>query len=449
MGDRARGLLGDGDAWRTCRTTTRAAACTAGARTASWACAIARGALLRAGAVERRRSDLERAAVRRHRPGGEPRRGRQGAVLLPRRDADAFVLARALPIPAARLSVRAAGRGERAPHARRPRVRDHRHRRLRRRPLLRRDGRARQGRPRRSVSGAVGRQPRPGRGDAGGVADALVPQHVVLGARRRGLPAARTAPLDGGGQRDGGRRRAPDAGALPLRRRAGGRRGPRADLHRERDERRTAVRGAQSLGVLQGRLPRVRRAAATAEAVNPSRWGTKMAAVHSPGDPGGRRGAPAHAPDGGHRRERRRAARALRRLRLGDDGAPERGGRLLRREDRSAEPGRAHGRATGLRGAAVVAAVLRVRRAHLAGRRPVAARAAAGAQRRAERRLDASLQPRRHLDAGQVGVPLVRVVGPGVPHAAVRAHRPVVRDGPADPVHARVVHAPERAAAGL
>ncbi len=165
-----------------------------------------------------------------------------------------------------------------------------------------------------------------------------------------------------------------------------------------------------------------------AEAVNPSRWGTKMAAVHALVIPAGRRGAAAHAPDRGQRRERRGAARALRRLRVGDDGAAQRGGRLLRREDRAAEPGRAHGGATGLRRAAVVAPAVRVRRAHLAGRRPVAAGAAARAARRAKRRLDASLQPRRHLDAGQVGVPLVRVVGPGVPHAAVRAHRPGVRD---------------------
>ena len=45
----------------------------------------------------------------------------------------------------------------------------------------------------------------------------------------------------------------------------------------------------------------------------------------------------------------------------------------------------------------------------------------AGARRRAQQRLAAPLQPRRDLDAGQVGVPLVRRLGPGVPHGAVGA----------------------------
>ena len=51
--------------------------------------------------------------------------------------------------------------------------------------------------------------------------------------------------------------------------------------------------------------------------------------------------------------------------------------------------------------------------------------AAAGRARATGRnsRLAAPLQPRRHLDAGQVGVPLVRRLGPRVPHDPVRAHR--------------------------
>jgi hypothetical protein len=97
----------------------------------------------------------------------------------------------------------------------------------------------------------------------------------------------------------------------------------------------------------------------------------------------------------------------------------------------------------------VVVPAVRVRRHDLAGRGPVATAAPRRAAPGAKRRLGSPLQPRRHLDARQVGVPLVRVLGPGLPHAAVRARRPGVRDGPADPVHARVVHAPERAAARL
>ena len=61
----------------------------------------------------------------------------EGAVLLPGRHADPFLHADALQIPAGRLPVRAAGRGEPSPGHRRPRVRAGRHRRLRGKPLLR------------------------------------------------------------------------------------------------------------------------------------------------------------------------------------------------------------------------------------------------------------------------------------------------------------------------
>ncbi len=57
-------------------------------------------AVLRARAVERARSDPQGAPVRADRPGGQPRRGRQGALLLPRLHADAFLPAGALQVPA-------------------------------------------------------------------------------------------------------------------------------------------------------------------------------------------------------------------------------------------------------------------------------------------------------------------------------------------------------------
>ena len=50
---------------------------------------------------------------------------------------------------------------------------------------------------------------------------------------------------------------------------------------------------------------------------------------------------------------------------------------------------------------------------------------------RAQRRLAALQRLRRHLDAGPVGVPLVRRVGPRLPRRAARAHRPGVRQVPA------------------
>ena len=68
-----------------------------------------------AGAVERPRSDSEGAAVRPHQRRRQSRRGRQGALLLPRRDADALVPEDALQVSAARVSVRRARRGEPAP----------------------------------------------------------------------------------------------------------------------------------------------------------------------------------------------------------------------------------------------------------------------------------------------------------------------------------------------
>ncbi len=58
-------------------------------------------------------------------------------------------------------------------------------------------------------------------------------------------------------------------------------------------------------------------------------------------------------------------------------------------------------------------------------------------------------QRRRHLDAGQVGVPLVRRLGPRLPLHPARADRPGVRQGAARAADARVVHAPQRPAAGL
>ena len=72
---------------------------------------------------------------------------------------------------------------------------------------------------------------------------------------------------------------------------------------------------------------------------------------------------------------------------------------------------------------------------------PGTAAAAEGAAQRPQRRLAAPLQPRRRLDAGQVGVPVVRRLGPGLPH--VSRSRASTRDFAKDAaaaVPARVVH---------
>ena len=65
-----------------------------------------------AGAVERPRPDPQGAAVRADQRRGQPRRGRQGVLLLPRRDADALVPEAALQVPAGGLPVRRSGRDE-------------------------------------------------------------------------------------------------------------------------------------------------------------------------------------------------------------------------------------------------------------------------------------------------------------------------------------------------
>ena len=104
----------DGDVLgATSRTTTRAAAPTAGARTACSASAIAQCRLCFALALwNEQRPDPQGAPVRAHRPRGQPRRGRQGALLLPRRHADALVPEGALQVSAGGVPVRAARRRE-------------------------------------------------------------------------------------------------------------------------------------------------------------------------------------------------------------------------------------------------------------------------------------------------------------------------------------------------
>ncbi len=69
--------------------------------------------LLRARVLERSRPDPEGAHLRAHGAAGKPRRGRQGVLVVPRLDADALVHALAVHVPAGRVPVRAARRGER------------------------------------------------------------------------------------------------------------------------------------------------------------------------------------------------------------------------------------------------------------------------------------------------------------------------------------------------
>ena len=90
-----------------------------------------------------------------------------------------------------------------------------------------------------------------------------------------------------------------------------------------------------------------------------------------------------------------------------------------------------------------------VQRAPLARRRPRRAAAARVPAARAEQHLAAPRLVRRALDAGSVGVPVVRGLGPGIPLRAVGAPRSGVREVPGARPPARVVPAPERRPAGL
>ena len=178
-------------------------------------------------------------------PGGQSRRGRQGVLLLPRLDADPFLHADAVQVPAAGLPVRRPGRPQSRPHARRTRVRTDRHRHLRRPPLLRRHGRIRQGRRGRPADADHHRQPRPRHRAAARAPDGVVSQHVVVVARRG---EARTAgpSADRRGLGAAGRDAAVRHALRVLR-------GPAAAaVHRERDQHPAPVRRPGRPGLPQG-----------------------------------------------------------------------------------------------------------------------------------------------------------------------------------------------------
>ena len=143
------------------------------------------------------------------------------------------------------------------------------------------------------------------------------------------------------------------------------------------------------------------------------------------------------ARDGGGRLRRRvrRAHRGGRRvLRRGDPGH-------ARRRPRARD-------APGAGGPAVGQAVLRVRRPPLAAR---ARRQPVGPERagHAQRPLVPHDRRRHHLDARQVGVPVVRGLGPGLPLRAAVAGRRRLRQGAGRAAAAHPLPAPERADPGL
>ena len=192
--------------------------------------------LPRDGALERARSDPEGTDVRPHRRGRQPRRGREGVLLLSGQHADALVHAVSLQVSAAGVSVRAAGRREPPSRPRGARVRAARHRDLRGRPLLRRVRRVRQGRSRRSADADSGAQPWTGAGAPARAADGVVPQHLVVVRRDGSSIARRHGRCPAGLLAPAGELVTIRRAVAVCRRRAG------AVLHRERDQRRAALR---------------------------------------------------------------------------------------------------------------------------------------------------------------------------------------------------------------
>ncbi len=115
----------------------------------------------------------------------------------------------------------------------------------------------------------------------------------------------------------------------------------------------------------------------------------------------------------------------------------------------SLERRRGQRHAPGAGGHAVDQAVLLLRRRPVAVGARLRSRSSRKAARAAQRALAPHVQRRRHLDAGQVGVPLVRGLGSRLPRPRADARRPGLRQGAARPDAARALPAPERPAPGL
>ena len=173
--------------------------------------------LPRACALERPRRDPEGAHLRADGKPGQPRRGRQGVLVVSRCDAEPLVEPLALPLSTERVPVRAARRGERDARQAGSGIRAARHGGLRRRPLLDRRGRLREGGPARPAADGADHERRPRRRHAPRSADGVVPEHLGLGGGRRQAGAASR-----------GRRRG-DGASVPRAARARGRRRSRRE----------------------------------------------------------------------------------------------------------------------------------------------------------------------------------------------------------------------------
>ena len=390
---------------------------------------------------------LKERIVRPDRPRGQPRRGRQGLLVVPRLDADALVACagatttRSAPFPYDDLVAENARRGQDEPEYElvdtgvfdddRYWVVDVDYAKAGPHDLLHADH---------------GARTRAGGGDAARAADAVVPQHLGLGRSR---PEARPPPIQRAGDRaasaehpthsgpprrcagDGepeplfcdnetnatrlygvpGRSAYPkDGDQRPRRARRGRRVNPARDRHQggaalRLDRRRPAAAARSGCGSRRRDVGRPRSTSATGFAATMAgRAGAEADAFYAAADPGRRATAD----------EAQVAPAGVRRADVGQAVLP------LRR--RSA-------------GSTATRPSRRRRRNALTGRNAA---------------LAAPQQPRRDLDAGPVGVPLVRRVGPRLPLRRDRAHRPGASPRASCSLLLREWYQhPERPAAGL
>ena len=275
--------------------------------------------------------------------------------------------------------------------------------------------------PRRHPDARHRAQPRSGRGDAAPAADAVVPQHVVVG--RRG----REAGAGGRGRRRRSRARAhPELGEWRLRADASA----RAAVLRERDQQRAAVRRART----RRRTSRTR-STTSSSAATPTRSTRRARARRSPPTTCSRSRRASSATVRVRLTARRDARRPTRRSAPDFDRVLE-----ARRDEADAFYATVIPATLDADEALVMRQALagllwgkqyyeydvhRWLREH--GVNPWDPNAPASS--RAQRPVVPHGRRRHHLDAGQVGVPVVRRLGPGLPLRAAVARRRRLRQG--------------------
>ena len=398
----------------------------------------------RACALERPRPDPQGADLRPDRQRGQPRRGRQGVLVVPRRAAEPRLELRwRYHYPQREFPYDDLRRGERPARQPTPSTSC--------------------STPASSTTTATGSSrsttPRPTRIDllmTVRVTNAG-PDAATLARAADGSGSATRWSWDDGAAEAGAacrrRRRSRHRAPVPRRARARGRRRPRRRRRpdavlRQRDQRAAALRrrGGDALSRRTGSTTTSSRGAAT---VNPDGAGRRprsgTALDVAPGDDG--RAAAAAAPRGAAARGGSVARTSTRVI----AERARRGRRVLRRADPGRHRARTRRSCCGRRSPACSGASSSTTTTSRAGstatrrsrRRPSARRAGRNTRLAHLRRV------RHHVDAGQVGVPVVRRLGPRVPLRRARPRRPGVRQVPADPALPRVVPAPERRAAGL